>query len=200
VIAVLRAELYRTVTIRSSWVAVAVAIALGVVFDWFSPEFWTLFAGLGSFGVAVMSASQHYQHRTSVLLFLGQPRRLLVLAAQCLCAMLVSLLIAGVSGLVIIQGGDVARFRSTMAVVPLMAIFGVANATIVRRPLWLFAGYAGWLLFAEGLIGKLDSPLPFSSFLLTAAGDHRYLMAVLGWTAASVLAAVWSIRRDLTGD
>jgi hypothetical protein len=92
------------------------------------------------------------------------------------------------------------QYRATLTAVPLAAIFGVANATVIRRPIWLLGGYAGWLLFVEGLIGKLESPLPFSSFPTAATGDPRHLLILLGWTVAALLAAVWSITRDLTGD
>ena len=197
-ITVLRSELYRTLTIRSSWVSMGVAGAVGLVFGWFSDDFWALFAGLGAFGVAVVIASQHYQHRTAVLLFLGQPRRLRALAAQCLVAVVLTLVITAVSGLTQFTTSSGNRYVATLTVVPLVALFGVANATVIRKPVWLLGGYAGWLIFVEGLIGKLESPLPFSSFLEAATGDPNDLLTFAGWTAGALLLAAWSIRRDLT--
>lgn len=199
-IATLRSELFRTLTVRSSWVSMAVAIAVGVVFGWFSDEFWALFAGLGAFGVAAVIVSQHYQHRTAVLLFLGQPRRLRALVAQCVVAVLLTTVLGAVSGLTQFSTGTGERYLTTLAVVPLVALYGVANATVVRKPIWLLGGYAGWLIFVEGLIGRLESPLPFSSFLDAATGDTRSFLIFAGWTAAALLAAVWSIRRDLSSD
>ncbi len=199
-IAVLRSEFFRTLTIRSSWVSMAAAAAVGVVFGWFSDDFWALFAGLGAFGVAAVIASQHYQHRTAVLLFLGQPRRLRALAAQCVVAVLLTTALAAISGLTQFSTSSGQRYLTTLAVVPLVALYGVANATVVRKPIWLLGGYAGWLIFVEGLIGKLESPLPFSSFLDAATGDVRSYLIFTGWTVAALLAAAWSIRRDLTAD
>jgi hypothetical protein len=199
-IAVLRSELYRTLTVLSSWVSMAASLALGLLFSWFSEEFWSLFAGLGAFGVAVVVTGQHYQHRTAVLLYLGQPRRLRALAAQCLSAALIATLLAAVSGLNLFSAGESGQYFATLSVVPLIAFFGVATTTVVRKPVWLFAGFAGWLLFVEGLIGRLEGSLPFSSFLQAATGDSQQLAIFAGWTAAALLGAVWAVRRDLTGD
>jgi hypothetical protein len=199
-IAVLRSEMYRTLALRSGWVSIAASVALSVLFGWFDTAFWSLFAGLGTFGLAVVTTAQHYQHRTALLLFLGRPRRLGVLAAQCVNAICLALAVTVVSGLFVVTTGDGSWFLSTVATVPLMAVFGVANATVVRHPLWLFSGYAGWIIFVEALIGRLESPLPLSSFLHAAKGEGRYLLAFAGWTVAALVAAVVAIRRDLAGD
>jgi hypothetical protein len=201
VIAVLRSELFRTLTIRSSWVAFAGTAALGLMFSFLSADFWSLFAGLGAFGIAVVATSGHYQHRTAVLLFLGEPRRLAALIGQCLAAVLVGTALAAVSGLVLLTGGqETDQFLSTLVAVPMIALFGVANATVVRRPLWLFIGYIAEILFLEGLLGKLNDPWPFTSFLDAASGKPDGLLIFTGWTVAALAGAVWSIRRDLTGD
>jgi hypothetical protein len=200
-IGLLRSELYRTFALRSSWVSIAASIMLGVLFGIFDDAFWSLFAGLGSFGLAVMTTAQHYQHRTALLLFLGRPHRLLVLAAQCVAAAVVALFIALVSGISILDWGEGDKYRATLTVVPLIAVLGVAAASVVRRPLWLLGGAAGWLVFVEGLFGRLESPLPFTAFLTAAStGDDRMLLIFAAWTGAALLAAVIAIRRDLTGD
>jgi hypothetical protein len=199
VITVLRSELYRSLTIRSSWVSLVGFASLAALTGWFSPEVWSLFAGLGTFGIAVVLTAQHYQHRTAVLVFLGQPHRLRALAAQFAVAVLFGLVLAAVSGIAVAASGFTPQYYSTLTVIPLIATYGVANATIVRRPLWLLAGYLGWLVFVEGLIGRLEEPLPFTSFLFASAGQPKFLLALLAWTAAS-LPAAWSISRDLTGD
>lgn len=199
-IGLLRSELYRTFALRSGWVSIGVTVALGLIFGIFDTAFWSLFAGLGSFGLAVMLTAQHYQHRTALLLFLGRPRRVLVLAAQCLSAAIMATVIAVVSGLGAINWGDLAEYRSTLAAVPLVAVFGVATASVVRRPLWLLGAAAGWVIFVEGLFGRLASPLPFSAFLGAAAGDTHLLLVFAAWTGAALLGAVIAIRRDLTGD
>jgi hypothetical protein len=200
VIGVLRSELYRTVTIRSGWLSIGGSIALGISFAWFDTAFWALFAGLSALGMAVVTTAQHYQHRTALLLFLGRPRRLQVLAVQCVSAAALALVVATISGLPTARAGDSQEYHATLAVVPLMAVFGVANATVVRRPLWLFAGYAGWLVFVEGLIGRLEGPLPFAAFLAAAEGNGHYWLVFAGWTAGALLLAAFSITRDLTGD
>ena len=199
-IAVLRSEVYRTLSIPSSWASMAGALIVGALCAWFDENFWTLFAGLGAFGVAVVLTSQHYQHRTAVLLFLGEPRRLRALAAQAVTAMVIATALTAVSGVPVLPAGEGAQYRSTLLVTPLIALFGVANATVLRKPIWLLAGWGAWFVFVEGLIGRLESRLPFTSFLFAATGRDRFLIVFLGWTAAAVLAAVWSIRRDLTGD
>jgi hypothetical protein len=199
-IAVLRSELYRTLTVLSSWVSMGVSLALGLLFAWFSEEFWSLFAGLGAFGVAVVVTGQHYQHRTAVLLYLGQPRRLRALAAQCLSAALITTVLTAASGLPLFAADEGGQYLATLTVVPLIAAFGVANTVLVRKPIWLFAGYAGWLLFVEGLINQLDGSLPFASFLQAATGDKEQLVIFVGWTAVALAVAAWAVRRDLTGD
>jgi ABC-2 type transport system ATP-binding protein len=198
--AVLRSELYRTLTIRSSWVSMGTSAAVGLAFGWFSGDFWALFTGLGTYAVAVVIASQHYQHRTAVLLFLGEPRRLRALAAQCVVAVLITVALAAVSGLSQFTSGEGDRYLTTLVVVPLVALFGVATATVVRKPIWLLGGFAGWVIFVEGMLGKLESPLPFSSFLEASTGDNLDLLIFGLWTAAALLVAAWSIRRDLSGD
>jgi hypothetical protein len=70
----------------------------------------------------------------------------------------------------------------------------------VRRPTWLLIGSMVWLLFAEGVVGKLNSPLPFSSYLNASTGDHKQLLIFLAWTAGALVVAGWSVNRDLSGD
>lgn len=200
-IAVLRSELYRAVSIRSSAVSIGVLALLGLVFGWFSADMWTLLAGFGSFGISVMATAQHYQHRTAVLVCLGEPRRLVALAGQAVAAAFVASAVVAVSGAAVLAPtGSPAQWRSTMAVVPLMAVFGVANAAVVRRSAWLLIGYAGWLIFVEGLIGKLEQPLPFSAFLAAGSGDRRDVVIFAGWTVVAMGVAVVAVRRDLAGD
>jgi hypothetical protein len=195
-IAVLRSELNRTLMIRSSWVSIAATIALGITFGVFSVDFWTLFSGMGAFGLAVMTTGQHYQHRTAMLLMLGEPHRWRLLLGQCLAAAVVATATTAVSGLPL-AGGEAAQWRLTIALTPLMAVFGVAIATLVRHPTWVLTGTIAWLLFVEGLIGKLRAPLPFSSYLNGSGGDVHHLAIFPAWTAAALAGAAWVIRRDL---
>ncbi|GLY06509.1 MULTISPECIES: hypothetical protein [Actinoplanes] len=197
-IAVLRSELHRSLSIRSSWIILALFAGLAAFTGWLSEDFWTLFAGLGAFGIAIVLTSQHYQHHTIILTFLGRPQRLVVLAVQCLVAILFGLALGVVSGFPIV-GGHPGQYLTTLAAIPLIAVFGVANATIVRRPMWLLGGYLGWLVIAEGMIGRLEEPLPFTSFLFASIGQPRFQLALLGWTAGSLALAAWSVRRDVTG-
>ena len=200
-IAVLRSELLRTMMIRSSWLTIALTIAAGLTFGGYSVDFWSLFAGVGAFGIAATTTAQHYQHRTALLLFLGRPNRLRTLAAQCVAAAIVTTVTAALSGLMVAAGGgEQQQFDTTLLVVPLITFFGVAVATVVRRPTWLLIGAMAWFLFAEGLIGKLDAPLPFSSFLTASTGDRRHLLIFVAWTAGALLLAGYSVNRDLSGD
>lgn len=198
-IRVVLSELYRTLTVRSAWLSMTCYATLGIATGWFSEEFWALFISIGAFAVTAVTTAQHYQHRTAVLLFLGQPHRLVVLAAQCLVGAVLALVTAAVSGIIVVGQGDGNVFRYTLMAVPLIAVFGVANATLVRRPTWLFAGWALWMIAVEGVIGKFQSRLPLSSMLIGASGNPAYLLAFAIWTALFLAAAMWSIRRDLSG-
>ena len=201
--AVLRSELRRTMMIRSSWVTIAFTIAAGLAFGLFSVDFWTLFVGMGAFAIAATTTAQHYEHRTMVLLFLGRPHRLRTLAAQCIAAALITTPTAALSGLSVgSEGGtsDAGQYGTTLLVIPLITFFGVALATLVRRPTWLLIGSMVWLLFVEGLLGKLKSPLPFTAFLTASTGDHRQLLVFVGWTVLSLVVAGYAINRDLTGE
>jgi hypothetical protein len=193
---VLRSELTRTLMIRSSWVSIAATVALGITFGVFSVDFWTLFCGMGAFGLAVMTTGQHYQHRTAMLLMLGEPHRWRLLAGQCVAASIVATATTALSGLPL-ASGEGAQWRLTTLLTPLMAVFGVAIATLVRRPTWALTGAIAWLLFVEGLIGKLRAPLPFSAYLNGSGGDRHHLAVFLLWTAATLAGAAWVIRRDL---
>jgi hypothetical protein len=201
VIAILRSELRRTLMIRSSWVTIALTVAAGLTFGVFSVDFWSLFAGVGAFGIAATTTAQHYQHRTATLLFLGRPHRLRTLAAQCAAATVVTTLTAVLSGLSVAAGGNgMKQYGTTLLVIPLLTCFGVALATVVRRPTWLLIGSMIWSLFAEGAIGKLEAPLPFSSFLTASTGDRRHLLIFVAWTVGALLLAAYCVDRDLTGD
>lgn len=199
-IAVVRSELYRGVTIRSSWLALIGFAFLAALMGWFDDNFWSMFAGVGAFGLAAIVTAQHYQHRTAILLFLSRPHRFRVLAAQCLSSAVFGLVLAAGSGLAVLFGGDASQYRSTVLVSPIMAIFGTLCVTVVRRPLWLFAGLFGWLLFVELLINQGENGLPFAAFMLAAGGNTKALLWLLAWTAVAVPPAAWAITRDLSGD
>lgn len=196
-IAVLRSELNRTLTVPSSWISIGAAVVLGMSFALFSVDFWSLFAALGVFGIAVVTTTQHYQHRTSMLLFLGQPRRWVVLLAQCVATTLIGLVVATVSGVTTLLSGDYGQFAGTMAAVPFLAVFGVAGATVLRHPVPLFLGYGTWFVFVEGLAFRFQQPLPFTTFMSAAGGNPRGLLFFTGWTVLALAVALWSIRRDL---
>ncbi|WP_430783387.1 hypothetical protein [Actinoplanes sp. G11-F43] len=199
-IAIVRSELYRGVSIRSSWLSLIGFGFLAALMGWFDDNFWSLFAGIGAFGLAAIVTAQHYQHRTAVLLFLSRPHRWRVLAAQCLTSALLGLVLAAGSGLAVLLGGDAGQYSSTVLVTPVMGVFGTLCVTVVRKPLWLFAGLFGWLIFAEMLINQGEIGLPFTSFMGAAGGNTKALLFVLAWTAAAVVPAAWAIRGDLNGD
>jgi ABC-2 type transport system ATP-binding protein len=55
-------------------------------------------------------------------------------AAQCLVGAALAFVTAAVSGITVIGQGDSNVFRYTLTAIPPIAAFGVANATLVRRP------------------------------------------------------------------
>ncbi|MGX7676960.1 hypothetical protein [Plantactinospora sp. DSM 117369] len=199
-IALVRSELYRMATIRSSWVSIAVFSVLGALFGAVNVDAWALLAGMGAFGLAVLGVTQHFQHRTAVLLYLARPARLLTLLGQVVASVIVAVGFAAVSGVTVLAKGDLTQYRNTLTLVPVMAVFGAANAAVVRRPTWLFLGYAGWFVFVEGLLGRLSAPLPFSAFLGAGGGDRTSLLIAAAWTALALAAAAIATRRDLSTD
>lgn len=196
-IALVSSELYRAATIRSSRVSIVVFGVLGMLFGALNIDAWALLAGMGAFGLAVMIVAQHHQHRTAVLLYLARPRRALVLLGQVVTSVIVATGFAAISGVTVVARGEASRYQAILTVVPIIAGFAAANAAIVRRPTWLFLGYAGWFVFVEGLIGRFEVPLPFSSFLDAGAGDHGSLLVAAAWTVLAGVAAVIAVRRDL---
>jgi hypothetical protein len=199
-IAVVRSELHRSVSIMSSWLALIGFAFMAAVFGWFSKEAWSLFAGIGSFGIAVTVTAQHYQHRTIVQVLLNQPHRWRVLIAQCVSAALLGSALTAVSGVAVLFGESAAHYRSTVLVAPVMAVFGTLCTVVVRHPMWLLGGVFAWLLFAEVLINRMENGLPFAAFALASGGDTKALLVLLAWTAAAVPVALWAVYRDLSSD
>jgi hypothetical protein len=199
-IAVVRSELYRLSTIRSSALSLSIFTAFGILLSVIGTDFWALLAGAGAFGLGATGISQHYQHRTVVLLYLGRPRRIRVLLGQFVTALIVGLGFTAVSGVVVLIQGNRERYLITLVVAPLMALLGAAGAAIARSATVLFIGFGTWILFVEAMYGKMQEPLPFSAYLDAAAGDVQKLLILLGWTLAAVVGAIFAVRRDLNGD
>jgi hypothetical protein len=195
----IRSELYRMATVRSSWVSLALFGSVAAAFGILEPTFWALFAGLGAFGIGTLTVAQHHQHRTAALLYLAVPNRLAVLFAQVLTTVLVGTAFAALSGVPVLFKDRMA-YEYTMTVVPVMALFGAAVAAVVRRPTWLLFGFGVWFVVVEGLIGKLEWNLPISAYLDAVAGDGWGYEVFGVWTVAAVGLAVILLPRDLTGD
>jgi uncharacterized membrane protein (DUF2068 family) len=104
---------------------------------------------------------------------------------------------AAVSGLFTLGGVD-DRYASTLVVTPLMALFGVAGAVLVRHGLWLLAGWGGWVVVVEGVICRFEQPLPFAAYERAAGGDSDYVLVFALWTLAAVVLAALAVRRDVT--
>ncbi|BCY12086.1 hypothetical protein [Actinoplanes sp. L3-i22] len=199
-ISLVRSELYRMATIRSSWVSLAlfgaVTAAAGIVDD----TWWALFAGLGAFGISVLTVTQHYQHRTLALLYLARPRRFRVLLAQVVTTVVVAWLLAVFSGIpAYAKFGGLVYFR-TLDVVPVMAVFGAALAATVRRSTWLLGGFGVWFVIVEGIATQFKWPLPMTSYLDASRGDAFGLEIFIVWAVAALGIAAVALRRDLTGD
>src|SRR5262245_52984282 len=94
----IRSELYRMATIRSSWVSIALFGFVAAAFGVLGPSYWALFAGLGAFGISALTVAQHHQHRTVALMYLARPRRLTALFAQVATTVIVSWVVAALSG------------------------------------------------------------------------------------------------------
>jgi hypothetical protein len=199
-IAVVRSDLYRLFTIRSSAVALAVLGAAGNFFGVISADMWALLAGVGAFGFGVTGMTQHYQHRTAVLLYLARPRRASVLLGQLVTTVIVGFGFAALSGVSVLLHGDLDVYLRTLMVVPIMAVLGAATAAIVRRAVPLVVGFGVWVIFIEAMFGKMEQPLPFSAYLDAATGNVEKLLILLGWTLAAVLGALVAVHRDLNGD
>jgi hypothetical protein len=199
--ALIRNELYRMATIRSSWVTIALFATVAASFGVLNAYWWALFAGIGTFGIAVFTVAQHYQHRTVILLYLGWPKRLPVLLAQVVTTVLVAYAFTAVTGLTALaRHGDTRMYGRTLAVIPIMAVFGAALAAIVRRASWLLYGFAIWFVVVEALAGQMRWPLPISSYLDAARGVFFGTFFFLGWAVAALAVAVLTLRRDVTTD
>jgi hypothetical protein len=200
VIAVVRSELYRLSTVRSSAFSLAIFTGVGILLGMIGADFWALLAGVGAFGFGVTGVSQHFQHRTAVLLYLARPRRVRVLLGQLVTTVIVGAGFTAASGLGVLIQGNRERYLITLMVAPVMAVLGAAAAAIARSATFLFVGFVAWIIFVEAMYGKLQEPLPFSAYLDAASGDMRKLVLLLGWTLATIVGAAFAIRRDLTGD
>jgi hypothetical protein len=195
-ITLVRSELYRMATIRSSWMSMALFGALAASFGILEASFWALVAGVGAFGISVLTVTQHFQHRTAALLYLARPKRLPVLIAQVLTTVAVATGLAAISGItVLLRDGHDAYFDALYAV-PFMAVFGAAIASVVRRSSWLLFGFAVWFVVVEGMIGKLEWQLPISSYLEAASGDPFGLEVFIVWAIGALAVAVLTLGRD----
>jgi hypothetical protein len=200
-IALVRSELYRMATIRSSWVSIVLFGALAASFGVLNAYWWALFAGIGAFGISVFTVAQHYQHRTAALLYLARPKRFPVLLAQVVTTVFVAWIFTAVTGIAaLLKDGDAATYRHTLTVIPIMAVFGAATAAIVRRSSWLLYGFAVWFVLVEGMVGQMKWPLPISSYLDAAKGDPYGLEVFLVWAVVTLAVAILALHRDLAAD
>lgn len=199
-IAVMRSEFYRLCTVRSWWLSLIGAglltTAVGVLGD--GP--WAALVGMATFGFGVVAGTQHYQHRTAVLLFLARPRRLSVLFGQIVTYVAAATAFAAVTGVPVLFSQPAAYLTTIMAT-PFLAVFAASNAVILRRPIWILAGWGGWFVAVEVLAGRLILPGPFAGFLRGGSQSSLTYFAVLVvWAVASAIVAGWAVRRDLAGD
>jgi hypothetical protein len=208
-ITLVRSELHRMVTIRSSWASIILFGCLAAAFGTLEAYWWAFFAGVGSFVISVLIVTQHFQHRTITLLYLAQPRRGIVLLALVLTSALVAWLLAAVSGITVLATDSTKFYQSatqaylnTLLVVPIMAVFGAALAVIVRRTAWIFSGFGLWFIVVEGLLGQMKWPLPISSFLDATKSDPDpfSLMIFSFWTLVALALAAPLLGRDLNSD
>jgi hypothetical protein len=199
----IRSELYRMATIRSSWVSIALFATLAASFGVLDAYWWAMFAGIGAFGISALTVGQHFQHRTAALLYLARPKRFPVLLAQVITTVAVSWGLAALTGITPYVNDGIRgelTYRHTMLVVPVMAVFAAATAAIVRRSSWLILGFAIWFVVVEGLVGQLKWWLPFSAYLKASGGDAFGLELFIFWAVVAVAAALPLLARDLPAD
>jgi len=200
-IAVIRSEIYRFRTVRSWWLSLIAAAAATAAMGYYGDAAWAGLVGMVTFLLGVVAAGQHYQHRTAVLMFLARPRRVAVLAGQALTYATAAGAFAAVTGIPVLLTGHPDEYLVTVIAAPVMAVFAVANAAILRRPIWIIAGYGVWFAAVEGVAGRLSLPGPFSGYLRgTAQTDLGMLAAFVCWAVLAAAAATWALRRDVTGD
>jgi hypothetical protein len=200
-IAVVRSEMYRFLSIRSWWLSLIAAALVTAGMGYYGDAAWAGLVGMATFLFGVVAAAQHYQHRTAVLVFLARPRRLAVLAGQALTYAAAAGAFAAVTGLPVLLTGHPDEYLVTVFAAPFMAVFAVANATILRRPIWIIAGYGLWFVAVEGVAGRLELPGPFTGYLRgTAQTDLAMLAVFVGWAVVAGGVAGWAIRRDVTSD
>jgi hypothetical protein len=202
-ITLIRSELYRMATIRSSWVSIVAFGTLAASFGVLDSYWWAMLAGIGTFGISALTVAQHFQHRTATLLYLARPKRFPVLLAQVITTVAVCWGLAAITGIAARMNGGaggVLTYRHTMMVIPIMAIFAAATAAIVRRSAWLILGFGIWFVVVEGLIGQLKWWLPFSAYLKASGGDAFGLEIFIFWAVVALAVAVPMLARDLPAD
>jgi hypothetical protein len=199
-IPVIRTELYRIRTVRSSWLALVAAAVLCTAAGVVRTGMWSFLVGAIAFLLGVVGAAQHYQHRTAVLLFLARPRRLTVLSGQLLAHATVAVVFAAVTGVAALIRGELRGYLITIGATALITMFAVANAVILRKPVWVIIGYGLWFLFVEGLVGQFHLPGPFSGYLIGTLKDPWWVGVLAFWSVLATLVAAHSVNRDLTGD
>lgn len=199
-ITLIRSELYRMATIRSSWVSLTLFGAVAAASGIWDKSWWALFTGIGAFGISVLTVTQHFQHRTVTLLYLARPQRFQVLLAQVLTTVAVAWVLAALTGLPALSKWGGQTYFQTLAVVPIMAVFGAALAATVRRAAWLISGFGIWFVIVEGIMTGLRWPLPMTSYLDASRGDAFGLEIFIVWAIAALAVAAVAQRRDLSGD
>jgi hypothetical protein len=199
-IAIMASELYRLGTVRSWWLSLlgAAVLTTGVTFLGDAP--WAVVLGMAVFGFGVVFGTQHYQHRTAVLVFLARPRRTVVLAGQTLVFAFGAGAFAAVTGVPMLASQPASYLMGVMAA-PFLAIFAVANAAILRKPITILAAYGGWFFVVEVLLGRLELPGPFTAFINTTARSSPQMVIVsVFWAVVATGVAWWAINRDVAGE
>jgi len=200
VISVVRFEFYRMMTVRSALLSIVTVTALGLPLGFVDWQMWALLIGVTAFTQAAIGTSSHFHHRTAVLLYLGQPRRVTVLVGQTMAYAFISALIAALSGVALLTGPSAVTYPATVVSAPAMAILGVTFATLVRRAVWTLIGAVSWFVVVEGLIGKLRAPLPFTVYLDGTEGDGSKILYFFMWALCGLIVAIAATGRDITVD
>jgi ABC-2 type transport system ATP-binding protein len=196
-IAVAQNELYRLRTVRAWWLTLPAAVALCLTAGMIDQTLWTFVVGAVVFLVGVVGTAQHYQHGTAILLFLARPQRLTVLLGHTLVYAALGAAVAAITGLGLVARQEWSTYGATIGGACLLAAFAVANAAIVRRPVWIISGYGSWLLVGELLLGQLQMPGPFTGYLAASVEGPASLLILAAWTTLAMLVAARAVERDV---
>lgn len=167
------------------------------------------------FGVRLFGDETH--HRTITPTLLATPSRRAVLLAKAavaagvavvtcivIWAAVLPITAAGVAGrdltMTVDTGETAALFLRVVTAMVLTSLLAVALAAACRNRTTALVGGIVWMALAEGIVGgllRIDDYLPFAAVGNLVSGDAAAAAVLAGWTAALLVVAAGSLRRDV---